>query len=146
MLRRAALLSACATRVLPVWEQAFPADDRPRRLIGLVGAVLRGEAPEDELKARTEELRTDVDPMGADPTLLRPFYAGIAAVHLSYDARDGDLDPDFYDEDDEDDDLDEPPVEALGALATAPDDPDAHRTWWRWSVTEAFPAASAAAP
>jgi hypothetical protein len=146
LLRRVALLSACATRALPVWEHEFPADDRPRRLVDLVGAVLRGDAPEDELRARTEELRTDVDPMGADPTLVRPFYAGAAAVRLSYEARDGDLDPDLYAEDDEDDDLDEPPVEALGALATAADDPDGRRAWWRWYVTEAFPTAYRAAP
>lgn len=144
-LRRAALLTACATRALPVWEGAFPADDRPRRLVDLVGAVLRGEAPEDELRAATEALRTDVDPMGADPALARPFNAGAAAVRLSYEARDGDLDPDLHPPDDEDHDLDEPPVETLAEWATADDD-DARRAYWRWYVAEAFPAAYGAAP
>jgi hypothetical protein len=145
ILRRAALLGACAEHALPVWEQAFPGDDRPRRLIALVGAVLRGDAPEAELRAATEGLRTDVDPMGSDVALRRPFFAGAAAVRVSYDARDGDLDPEFHPSDEEDADLDEPQVEALAAWATA-DDPEGRRAYWRWYVTEAFPAAYRAAP
>ncbi len=144
LLRRAALLRACAERALPVWEQAFPGDDRPRRLVELVGAVLRGDAPEEELRAATEALRRDVYPMGADPALHRPFFAGAAAVRLSYDARDGDLDPELHPPGEEDSDLDEPQVEALAARATADDD-DGRRDFWRWYVTEAFPTAYGAA-
>jgi hypothetical protein len=145
VLRRAALLGACAERALPVWEGAFPADDRPRRLIARVAAVLRGDAPEDELNTATEALRRDIEPMGADLTLRRPFCAGWAAVTLSYDALDGDLDPELNPPDRDDSDLDEPQVDTLGAWATA-DDPEGRRAYWRWYVTEAFPTAYLAAP
>jgi Immunity protein Imm5 len=145
VLRRAALLAACAEQALPVWEQAFPSDDRPRRLIDLVRQTLRGDAPEDRLRTATEALRRDVDPMGADSALRGPFFAGAAAVRLSYDARDGDLDPTLYPPDVEDSDLDEPQVEALAAQATV-DDAEGRRAFWRWYVTEAFPDAYRAAP
>src|SRR4051794_7971872 len=145
ILRRAALLGACAERALPVWEQAFPGDDRPRRLVALVAAVLRGDAPEAELRTATEALRHDVEPMGSDVLLRRPFCAGWAAVTLSSDARDGDLDPEFHPPEEEDSDLDEPQVDTLGAWATA-DDPEGRRRFWRWYVAEAFPTAYRAAP
>ena len=64
-------------------------------------------------------------------------------MHLSAEAADGDLDPDLYPPDTEDDDLDEPLVETLAAWALAEDDPDGTRAFWRWYVSEAFPAAYA---
>jgi hypothetical protein len=66
-------------------------------------------------------------------------------VRLAWEAWDGDLDPEFYDPETRDFDLDELPGEALAAWALAGEDPDARRAYWRWYVTEAFPAAYAVA-
>ena len=61
------------------------------------------------------------------------------------EAWDGDLDPEFDPPATRDRELDEPRVEALAAWALAYGDPEATRAYWRWYVTEAFPAAYAAA-
>ena len=64
-------------------------------------------------------------------------------MNLSWEAWDGDLDPELDPPETQDHDLDEPRVEALAAYALAGEDPEARRTYWRWYVTEAFPAAYA---
>jgi hypothetical protein len=145
LLRRAALLVACAERALPAWEQAFPDDERPRELAALVLPALRGEATEERLHAAATALREDVEPLGADPSRESAFFAGEAAVRLRSQAWDGDLDPELYPPDERDRDTDEPRVEALAAWALAFGDPDGTRAYWRWYVTEAFPAAYAVA-
>jgi hypothetical protein len=54
--------------------------------------------------------------------------------------------PDEFDPPDRRDrELDDPVVEALAAWALAEDDPEGTRAYWRWYVTEAFPAAYAGA-
>ena len=91
-------------------------------------------------------LREDVDRLGAEAEpAARPFFAGFAAVRLAVEAWDGDLDPEFDPPERQDRELDEPRVEALAAYALADDDPEALRAYWRWYVTEAFPAAYAVA-
>src|SRR5690554_3183028 len=42
----------CAARALPVYEAAYPGDDRPRRAVEVARAYARGEATRDELSAR----------------------------------------------------------------------------------------------
>src|SRR5690606_11532697 len=42
----------CAERALPVYEAAYPGDDRPRRAVEVARAYARGEATRDELSAR----------------------------------------------------------------------------------------------
>jgi len=79
-------------------------------------------------------------------TALGPFYAGRAALDTTWQAWDGDLDPERYPPETGDFELDELRVEALAALAVAGAAPEARRVFWRWYVTEAFPAAYAAAP
>jgi hypothetical protein len=145
LLRRAALQAAAARRALPVWEAAIPGDDRPRRLIDLVADALAGRGPEAEVNALAEDLRSTVRPMGADERLERAFFAGSAAIAHSYEAWDGDVEEDDP-ADLRDTDLDEPLTEAYAAHAVGFGDPDAHRTFWRWYVGEAFPAAYRAAP
>ena len=80
-----------------------------------------------------------------EPGRREAFNAGMAAVHLRAEAADGDLDPELYPPETEDEDLDEPLVETLAAWALAEDDPEGTREFWRWYVTEAFPAAYAVA-
>jgi hypothetical protein len=145
LLRRAALLVACARRALPVWEREFPDDRRPQELVEAIMPALRGERPEEEVNLAAKALREDVERLGSDPEHKEAFFAGILAVHLGWEAWDGDLDPEFYDADARDTDLDEPPGEALAAWALAGEDPDARREFWRWYVGEAFPAAYAVA-
>jgi Immunity protein Imm5 len=145
LLRRAALLVACARRALPVWEQAFPHDRRPHELVELILPALRGERTEAEVDAAASALREDVERLGVDVGRKGAFFAGILAVHLAWEAYDGDLDPDLYGAERRDGDLDELPGEAIAALALAGDDPEDRRAYWRWYVTEAFPAAFQAA-
>ena len=143
LLRRAALLVACARRALPLWEQEFPDDRRPHELVDAILPALRGERTEEEVDRAARELREDVERLGVDAERKEAFFAGILAVHLGWEAWDGDLDPEFYDPEAQDGDLDELPGEAIAARALAGEDPDARREFWRWYVTEAFPAAYA---
>jgi hypothetical protein len=144
LLRRAALLVACVRRALPAWERRFPDDRRPRQIADQVLPALRGEVPEDQVDATAAALRQVVDPLGAEVEGDgSPFFAGLAAVRLTIEAWDGDLDPELDPPDRRDRELDEPRVEALVAHALAWEDVEATRAYWRWYVTEAFPAAYA---
>ena len=143
LMRRAALLVACARRTLPLWEQAFPDDRRPHELVDAILPALRGERTEEEVDRAASALREDVDRLGVDLDRKEAFFAGILAVHLGWEAWDGDLDPDFFDLEKRDSELDALPGEAIAARALAGDDPDARREYWRWYITEAFPAAYA---
>ena len=143
LLRRAALLVESARRALPAWEQAFPGDRRPHELVDAILPALRGERPEAEVDAAARDLREDAERLGVDADRKEAFFAGMAAVYLSWAAWDGELDPEIYGPDTRDSDVDELPVEALAGRALAGDDPDARRAYWRWYVTEAFPAAYA---
>jgi hypothetical protein len=144
LLRRAALLVESARRALPAWEEAFPGDRRPHELVDMVMPALRGERPEGEVTAAARELREDAERLGVDLDRKAAFFAGMGAVHLGWEAWDGDLDPEIYPVDTtRDTDLDELPGEALAGWALAGDDPAARRDYWRWYVTEAFPAAYA---
>ena len=143
LLRRAALLVACAERALPVWEQDFPDDRRPHELVAAIMPALRGELPEERVDSAATTLREDVDRLAVQPEHVPAFFAGIAAVHLASEAWDGDLDPELDPPETRDGDLDEPVVEALAARALAAGDPEGTRAYWRWYVTEAFPAAYA---
>jgi len=40
----------CAERVLPIWEEKYPDDDRPRKAIEAKRAWMRGEITDKELK------------------------------------------------------------------------------------------------
>jgi hypothetical protein len=145
LLRRAALLVACARRALPLWEHEFPDDRRPHELVDAILPALRGERTEEEVDGLAKELRADVERLGTDAERKEAFFAGILAVHLGWEAWDGDLDPELYDPEKRDEDLDALPGEAIAARALAGDDPDARREFWRWYVAEAFPAAYAVA-
>jgi Immunity protein Imm5 len=141
LLRRAALAVACAERALPAWEAAFPGDERPRALAALVLPALRGEVAEERVRDAAAALRADVEALGADPERGPAFFAGRAAVRLRSQAWDGDPDPELSAPDERDRDQDEPFAEALAAWALAFGDPEGLRAYWRWYVTEAFPAA-----
>jgi hypothetical protein len=143
LLRRAALVVACARRALPAWEAEFPDDRRPHAIVDAVIPGLRTDRPGDELRTAKGALREDVDRLGIDPERRSAYFAGLAAVLVVSEAWDGDLDPEIYPADTRDLDLDDLPVEALAAWAVAGDDPDARREYWRWYVTEAFPGAYA---
>jgi hypothetical protein len=145
LLRRAALVVASARRALPVWEREFPDDRRPHALLDAILPGLRNERPDEELSSARRALHDDVERLGADLERTRPFYAGMAAVSAVSEAWDGDLDPEIYPLDTRDTDPDDIPVEALAAWALAGEDPDARREFWRWYVSEAFPAAYAVA-
>jgi hypothetical protein len=143
LLRRAELHAAAARRALPVWEEAFPGDRRPHELIASVLETLRSGWPEEGMSAAAGPLEDDVERLGVQPDRRAAFNAGMAVVHLTAEAADGDLDPDLYPPETRDLDLDEPLVETLAAWALAEDDPEGTRAYWRWYVTEAFPAAYA---
>jgi hypothetical protein len=136
---------ASARRALPVWEREFPDDRRPHALLDAILPGLRNERPDEELSSARRALHDDVECLGADLERTRPFYAGMAAVSAVSEAWDGDLDPEIYPHDTRDTDPDDIPVEALAAWALAGEDPDARREFWRWYVSEAFPAAYAVA-
>jgi len=145
LLRRAVLLVASAERALPRWEQAFPEDQRPHELLAAVMPALRGAAPEEPVEAAAAALRGDVDMLPGQPEHEAAFFAGSAVVRVPIQGWDGDLDPDDHPPERLDRELDTPRVEALAARALANHDPDAMRAYWRWYVTEAFPAAYAVA-
>jgi Immunity protein Imm5 len=144
LVRRAALAAAAAERALPVWEAAHPGDGRPREVIELARAVVRGEADEDALDAVAEPFADALEALGTDGD-DRPYYAASAAVRLRVDALDGDLDPELHPPEREDTELDAPVAEAFAARAVALFDAEKVRAFWRWYVTEAFPAAYRAA-
>jgi Immunity protein Imm5 len=143
LMRRAALLVACASRALPVWERAFPDDRRPHALVASVLPALRGEVPEEDVDAAAEALEDDVDRLPGRPGTDAEFFAGRAATGLSAEAWDGDLDPELDPMDERDRDLDEPRVEVLAARALEAAGLEEPRAYWRWYVTEAVPAAYA---
>jgi hypothetical protein len=143
LMRRAALLVACVSRALPVWERAFPDDRRPHSLADSVLPALRGSVPEAAVDAEAEALREDVDRIAVQPELEAAFFAGRAAVGLSVEAWDGDLDPELDPPEEQDADLDEPRVEAMAARALSMAGVEEPRAFWRWYVTEAVPAAYA---
>jgi Immunity protein Imm5 len=144
LLRRAALLVACVRLALPAWERDFPQDRRPHELVEATMPALRGELPEADVDRVARALCDDVEPLGADMVRdPRAFFAGMAAVDLTVEAWDGDLDPEFHGPERRDRDLDGPRVEALAAWAIAFKDHEGRRAFWRWYVTEAFPAAYA---
>jgi hypothetical protein len=145
LLRRAALLEAAVRRALPVWEAAFPDDRRPHEIAEALLPALRGERSEEELDGLARELRDDVDRLGGDPERAAPYYVGTAAVRLTTQGWDGDTELEFTPAEAGDLDIDEPRVEALAGWALAGDDPEARRDYWRWYVTDAFPAAYAVA-
>jgi Immunity protein Imm5 len=131
-------------RALPRWDAAFPGDRRPHALVDLVAEALAGRRAEADVHAAANELRRALEHIGAgDPD--PGFFAGHAAVAHSYEAYDGDLDEEIDPFDTEDTELDQPRVEVFAAYAFGVADHDAHRAFWRWYVTEAFPAAYRAA-
>jgi hypothetical protein len=147
LLRRAELQVACVRRALPSWERAFPNDRRPHDLVVAIMPALRGEVPEAHVDTLSAELEADVDPLGAEEEAEDgAYFAGLAAVRLPTQAWDGDLDPALYAPDRRDRELDDPRVEALAASALAADHLEDTRAFWRWYVTEAFPAAYGVAP
>jgi Immunity protein Imm5 len=144
LLRRAELQVACVRRAVPSWERRFPRDARPRELADAVMPALRGEVAEREVRAMAEALEADVEPLGAEEEGEDgAYFAGLAAVYLASDAWDGDLDPEDHPPERLDRELDEPRIEALAAWALAADEIEDTRAYWRWYVTEAFPAAYA---
>jgi Immunity protein Imm5 len=145
LLRRAALLVDCVRRAYPVWARRFPADRRPLEIAGAVMPALRGEVPEERVDGVARALREDVEPLGVLMDESSAFFAGMAAYRLTIDAWDGDLDEEFHPPDMRDHELDEWQVEFLAELALAGEDPEARRVYWRWYVSEAFPAAYASA-
>jgi hypothetical protein len=147
LLRRAALQVATVRRAASSWERRFPGDLRPRELADAVMPALRGEVREERVKDLAAELERDVEPLGAEVDAEDgAFFAGLAAVYLSTEAWDGDLDPEGHPPERTDRELDEPRVEALAASAVAADGLEDPRSFWHWYVTEAFPAAYGAAP
>jgi Immunity protein Imm5 len=145
LLRRAALMEAAVRRALPLWEAAFPGDRRPHEIADALLPALRGERSEEELDALADALRDDVERLGGDPGRREDYFTGSAAVRLTTQGWDGERDLEFDPPETRDLDLDEPRVEALAGWALAGEDPDARRAFWRWYVTEAFPAAYAVA-
>jgi hypothetical protein len=145
LLRRAALLEATVRRALPVWEAAFPDDRRPHEIADALLPALRGERSEDELDDLARGLRDDVDRLGGDADRAAPYYVGTAAVRLTTQGWDGDTDLEFTPAEAGDLEIDEPRVEALAGWALAGEDAQARRDYWRWYVTDAFPAAYAVA-
>ena len=107
--------------------------------------ALRGELPEERVQAARAGAARGRRPSSApSPSAAsEAFFAGLAAVNLSWEAWDGDLDPELDPPETQDHDLDEPRGEALAAWALAGEDPEARRAFWRWYITEAFPAAYA---
>jgi hypothetical protein len=145
LLRRAALLVASAQRALASWERAFPHDRRPHELADAILPALNGELPEEQVDDASAALEADVEPLGAGAEGDGSYFAGLAAVRLSTQAWDGDLDPEIYPPERRDRELDDPRVEALAAWALAADALEDTNAYWRWYVTEAFPAAYAVA-
>jgi hypothetical protein len=143
LLRRAALTVASARRALPVWEREFPDDRRPHAIVDAIMPAIRDERPGDDVRETKTALGEDVEALGSDPGRRSAFFAGLACVLALSEAWDGDLDPDLHPAGTRDLDLDDLPVEAAAAWALAGEDPDARREFWRWYVSEAFPAAYA---
>jgi Immunity protein Imm5 len=144
LLRRAALQVACVQRALPAWEARFPDDRRPRAIADNVMPALRGEVSEEErVNEPARALKRDIEPLGVEEDAWAAYFAGLGAVHLAADAWDGDIDPESYPPEATDRDLSEPAVEALAAWALHFRDVEGTRAYWRWYVTEAFPAAYA---
>ena len=139
------LYAACARRALPIFEQAYPGDPRARQIIAMTLAVMRDRAPEQPLSDLFQEFRKVVEPLGSQPDQRGVFFAGEAALAAYWTSFDGDLEPEFHPPDDQDHDLDEHWPDALAGWALAWEDPDGYRAYWRWYITEAVPAAVAAA-
>jgi hypothetical protein len=139
---------ACLTadKVLPLWERRFPEDRRPRQLLDLSKAYLRGEVSADDLGKQSSELETSITDM-TDAEGGSDQYAGLTAVKVSYVAESDE----FFSElesDDDDEDLDvwswSPGYTASIAYSGgAPFQPESNvsrrREFWRWWLDEAVP-------
>src|SRR5690606_26109009 len=81
----------CAERALPVYEAAYPGDDRPRRAVEVARAYARGEATRDQLAAggmAARDAARDAVRAAADAAEAAAGAADWDAVRAAADAAD----------------------------------------------------------
>ncbi|UQS24842.1 immunity protein Imm5 [Amycolatopsis thermalba] len=135
----------CAERVQPIWDAAFPGDDRPRRLLG----AARSGPADGSLKQAVRDVHTHLDNLSLrGGTAVSAGLAAWAVARNLVFGRPGepgdvdgeiDLDPDDW----------SPCFYAASAAAGGPvwldgSDPVARREFWRWYLLEAVPRAAGA--
>jgi hypothetical protein len=149
--RRAALAHACAVRVLPVWLEAWPKNDRPSVVLEAAQAYLARATDFDAAWKAKEDFSAMLEERQCAGKHFPAVYAGYAAGRaLTVAIYDETWDPEHVDEQQLDQNLD--PYQwdaALYASAAAAGsftwEPRAsvapRRAFWEWYLTEAVPAA-----
>jgi hypothetical protein len=147
--RRVALARRTAEHVLPRFENARPGDERPREMLALADAVVRGQTDSEEAiidavdvaNELYEMLDVEIDEPALNAAMAAVRVAMLAAVGEPQEALD---DPD----DDEDVDADSWETAFYASMVDAPSLPsigvaehvEPRRAFWRWYLSEAVPA------
>jgi hypothetical protein len=147
--RRAALARRVAERVLPRFEAARPGDDRPRDLLALADAVLRGDVDREDAIVRAVGAGNDLYDLldeGIDEPELNAAMAAVRVVGVAGWGEESELLDDPRDDEDGDPEMWETAFYA--SMVEAPSLPslgvDEHvaprRAFWRWYLSDAVPA------
>ena len=149
---RTELKMACLRRVLPLWERAFPGDDRVQEMLNLTQGLIDASQDPDDAEMTSDEFLADVyDEIEDFDAVTQPAaFVANGAVNLVGSALDRSLDFDVVGDIQDDDELLPDSLEtsyccasaAAGALNWQPiedTDVDARRAFWMWYLDEAIP-------
>ena len=145
--RRVALERRVVEHVLDRFEAERPGDDRPRAMLDLAGAVLRGEADRDEAIVAAVGAFNDLEDLREEGVGDPAIHAALSATRVVVTAG-WDEPPADPDTDDEAIDADQWDAAFWASLAvvpslpwmTDPGDVEPRRAFWRWYLSEAVPA------
>ena len=149
---RTELKMACLRRVLPLWERAFPGDDRVQEMLNLTQGLIDASQDPDDAEMTSDEFLADVyDEIEDFDAVTQPAaFVANGAVNLVGSALDRSLDFDVVG-DIEDDELLPDIIETSYSCACAETgatntfrvhqtDVPARRAFWLWYLDEAIPA------
>lgn len=141
-LLRYRLARASMSRVLPVWDGAFPDDEAPHQLLKVADAVIAGELKHKEVMAGWHENWTYFDDLACDHEDLQPaIMVGYAASQLMLVAMQDELLPEVVDLNVTDRDVEPEEFDAAllasiaaagGAVWEKKGNKDARRAFWLW--------------
>ena len=149
---RTELKMACLRRVLPLWERAFPGDDRVQEMLNLTQGLIDASQDPDDAEMTSDEFLADVyDEIEDFDAVTQPAaFVANGAVNLVGSALDRSLDFDVVGDIQDDDELLPDIIETSYSCACAETgatntfrvhqtDVPARRAFWLWYLDEAIP-------
>jgi Immunity protein Imm5 len=144
--RRVALERRVAEHVLGRFEAERPGDDRPRAMLDLADAVLRGAVDREDAIVAAAGAFNDLEDLREEDVSDAAIYAALSATRVVATAG-WDEEPVALDEDPRDD-ADQWDAAFWASLVDAPslpwmgasEDVEPRRAFWRWYLSEAVPA------